>query len=113
MDSVRRCRSTAPLDRLLDTGLVHRLDSLKAFVPCAHPHDHAENATIAFGICEKCARVWEFSDARVEERLDAWAKDEGFAAKRTSIEINGVCAECRAATAEVAVAARRSRGSGA
>ena len=85
------------LDRLLDTGLVHRLDSLKAFVPCAHPHDHAENATIAFGICEQCARVWEFSDAAVEERLGAWAKGEGFVPKRTSIEINGVCAECCAA----------------
>ena len=82
------------LDRLLDTGRVHRLDSLKAFVPCSHPHDHAENATIAFGICERCARVWEFSDAAVEERLRAWATAEGFVPKRTSIEINGLCAEC-------------------
>ena len=98
------------LDRLLDTGLVHRLDSLKAFVPCAHPHDHAENATIAFGICERCARVWEFSDATVEERLGAWAKAEGFAPKRTSIEINGLCAECNAKAAATDPEARTGAG---
>lgn len=82
------------LDTLLDRGVVHRLDSLKAFVPCAHPHDHHESATIAFGICEQCARVWEFSDAVVEVRLRGWAKAEGFCPRRTSIEINGLCSDC-------------------
>ncbi|KKN83497.1 hypothetical protein LCGC14_0299150 [marine sediment metagenome] len=87
------------LDTLLDRGLVHRLDSLKAFVPCAHPHDHHESATIAFGICGRCARVWEFSDAVVEERLRGWAKGEGFCPQRTAIEISGLCADCARAGA--------------
>ncbi|WP_102959966.1 Fur family transcriptional regulator [Mangrovicella endophytica] len=87
------------LDRLLEVGLVHRLDSLKAFVACATPHHHHEAATIAFGICERCSRVWEFSDAVVEERLKAWAKTEGFMPSRTSVEISGICACCAAEAA--------------
>ena len=84
------------LDTLLDRGLVHRLDTLKAFVACAHPHEHHESATIAFGICERCARVWEFSDDLVRDRLKLWAEGHGFRPTRTSIEISGICAECAA-----------------
>ena len=92
------------LDALLDRGLVHRLDTLKAFVACSHPHEHAESATIAFGICERCTRVWEFSDDLVRDRLEIWAGGQGFRPTRTSIEISGICAECAAREDEGAAA---------
>ena len=41
------------LDKLVETGLVHRLESLNAFVACAHKHCHDDCAS-AFAICEKC-----------------------------------------------------------
>lgn len=85
------------LDKLLQTGLVHRLDSLKAFVACAHPHEHGGEATVAFAICENCARVWEFSDSTIEDRFEAWAKAENFLTRATTIEISGLCAACREA----------------
>ncbi|WP_061933870.1 Fur family transcriptional regulator [Aureimonas sp. AU22] len=81
------------LEKLLETGLVHRLESLNAFVACAHPHACA-HALTAFAICEKCGTVAEFADEVVEARLDAWAGGTGFVPRRTTVEIKGLCAAC-------------------
>jgi Fur family zinc uptake transcriptional regulator len=81
------------LEKLLETGLVHRLESLNAFVACAHPHACA-HALTAFAICEKCGAVNEFADAAVEARLAGWAGERGFVPKRTTVEIKGLCAAC-------------------
>ncbi|WP_294642813.1 Fur family transcriptional regulator [uncultured Aureimonas sp.] len=81
------------LEKLLETGLVHRLESLNAFVACAHPHACAYALT-AFAICEKCGAVTEFADAAVEARLAGWAGERGFVPKRTTVEIKGLCAAC-------------------
>jgi len=84
------------LDKLLAAGLVHRIETLNAFVACAHPHCHA-HGLIAFAICEDCGQVDEFSDAVVRERLGAWSADHGFRIDKTTIEIRGHCAACTAA----------------
>jgi Fur family zinc uptake transcriptional regulator len=52
------------LDTLMKGGLVHRLESLNAFVACAEPHDHSHRMT-AFAICDTCGQVMEFSDHAV------------------------------------------------
>lgn len=84
------------LDKLLEKGLAHRLESLNAFVSCAEPHCH-HSGLIAFAICEGCGHVAEFSDSVVRDRLDAWCKTEGFVPNRTTVEIRGTCKECVAA----------------
>ncbi len=81
------------LDKLLDYGLIHRLESLNAFVACAHPHCHAAGI-IAFAICERCGQVNEFSDDMVAERLAHWAHDHSFTPSKTTVEIRGHCAGC-------------------
>ena len=88
------------LDKLLAAGLVHRLETLNAFVACAHPHEHSHehgHGLIAFAICEGCGQVDEFSDEVVRERLAAWSAAKGFKAEKTMIEIRGQCAACLAA----------------
>ena len=92
LDQLRDDGFRAP-QKLLERGLVHRLESLNAFVACAHSHDHAHGLT-AFAICEKCGQVSEFSDNVVEERLKNWAGKTGFRAAKTTIEIRGDCANC-------------------
>ena len=84
------------LDKLVDLGLAHRLESLNAFVACAHA-EAAHAGLAAFAICEVCGRVDEFADAVVEERLGAWSQATGFKAERTTIEIRGHCKACVAA----------------
>ena len=84
------------LDKLTGMGLVHRLESLNAFVACAQPHCH-EGGMIAFAICGNCGQVDEFSDEVVVERLSGWTGEHGFRPQKTTIEIRGTCAQCAAA----------------
>lgn len=101
LDQLREKGFRAPLqvyralDKLQSAGLVHRLESLNAFVACAHQHEH-DHGLVAFAICSDCGQVTEFSDAMIEERLDAWAAKSGFHAAKTTIEIRGHCSACHA-----------------
>lgn len=81
------------LDKLLEKGLAHRLESLNAFVACAEPSCH-RTGIIAFAICQSCGQVSEFSDFVVRQRLEGWADSAGFHAANTTIEIRGQCARC-------------------
>ena len=100
LDQLRGAGLRAPLqvyralEKLLEAGLVHRLESINAFVACAHPHPHAHGS--AFAICERCGRVDEFSDKMVAARLRDWSSEHGFRPSRTTIEIRGECATCSA-----------------
>ena len=101
LDQLREHGFRAPLqvyralDKLVELGLVHRLESINSFVACAHPHDHS-HGLIAFAICDRCGGVDEFSDAVVEERLRGWSRDHAFHLEKTTIEMRGTCATCGA-----------------
>lgn len=88
------------LTALTGRGLVHRLESLNAFVACAHPHEHGEgeghhdHGLIAFAICGTCHRVEEFSDPEITRRLEGWAEAHAFRAERTILELRGTCGAC-------------------
>jgi Fur family zinc uptake transcriptional regulator len=81
------------LEKLVERGLAHRLESLNAFVACADTHCHRKGL-IAFAICAGCGKVDEFADEVIEERLGAWATQTGFKVERTTMEIRGQCADC-------------------
>ncbi|MBO6754793.1 MAG: transcriptional repressor [Roseibium sp.] len=84
------------LDKLVEFGLVHRLESLNAFVACRHPgcDDHE---TVAFMICETCGQVNEISDNTLAKQLKRLATDAGFALKKSTVELRGICSACAAA----------------
>ncbi|MBN9031230.1 MAG: Fur family transcriptional regulator [Rhizobiales bacterium 63-7] len=85
------------LDKLLEFGLVHRLESLNAFVACAHPAESCcRHGTVAFTICNSCGHVDEFHDHEVDHRLEAFTKARRFKPEKTTIEIRGLCAACAA-----------------
>jgi Fur family zinc uptake transcriptional regulator len=84
------------LDKLIERRLVHRLESLNAFVACSHPHDdhgHHHGVT-AFAICESCGQVTEFHDDAIETRLKVWQAASHFKPEKTTIEIRGACKNC-------------------
>ena len=89
------------LDKLIEYGLVHRVETMNSFVACAHPHDHA-HGLVVFAICDQCGHVDEFADSAIERRLKGWSKDEGFQMSAATVELHGKCARCEAgAPAEV------------
>jgi Fur family zinc uptake transcriptional regulator len=81
------------LKRLTKEGLVHRIESLNAYMVCACPN-HA--ASPLFVICEQCGSVSELSDKVIDARVRRRAEAAGFDLRTTSIEIRGACAACRA-----------------
>jgi len=83
------------LDFLLSAGLIHRIDSLNAYVACfapggAHP--------AAFLICETCGTVKEAPSSGLRTEAERTARASGFAVTRSVLEILGQCARCSAAT---------------
>ncbi|MBX6321374.1 MAG: transcriptional repressor, partial [Rhodospirillaceae bacterium] len=84
------------LDFLIEHGLVHRLDSLNAFVGCAHPE---RRHVSEFLICTACARVAELDDARLLSALEDSAAAANFAVRRLTIELQGLCPRCAEAAA--------------
>lgn len=81
------------LDKLVEYGLVHRLESLNAFVACSHK-GCSGHGTAAFAICEKCGLVSEFTPDKAIEALQSWTREEGFHLSRTTIELRGTCRAC-------------------
>ncbi len=90
------------LQKLIDEGLAHRLETRNAYVACQHSdavhgpsHGHAHRA--GFMICRVCGKAQEFGDAEVEALLAQTAARSRFVAERVAIEIQGLCADCKPA----------------
>jgi Fur family transcriptional regulator, zinc uptake regulator len=80
------------LDKLIEKGLAHRLESLNAYVACKHPHHDHDMA--AFAICENCGLAREFTDPHISDRLAHWSDDHAFRPKKMTVEIRGLCETC-------------------
>jgi Fur family zinc uptake transcriptional regulator len=77
---------------LVAQGLVHKLESLNAYVGCHHP---GEPHRSQFLICRQCGEVRELEDGAVERSLGSLLDSEGFCPERRVVEITGRCARCR------------------
>ena len=79
------------LQFLLERGLVHRLESLSAFVGCPEPGArHAGQ----FLICEKCGWVSELKTPGIHDAIAEGAERAGFRVGRETVEVMGVCQAC-------------------
>ena len=79
------------LEFLMAQGLVSKIESLNAYVPCVHPErDH----DCLFFICGGCRASVELEDPRIGGLLDEDAAALGFVATRRTIEVEGMCAQC-------------------
>ncbi|KOR31894.1 hypothetical protein TI05_10705 [Achromatium sp. WMS3] len=79
------------LDFLREQGLVHKLESLQAFIGCIHPeYPHSSQ----FLICADCGGVSEINDAAIVQSLGTVSKSIGFQTKHPVVELLGTCAEC-------------------
>ncbi|MGH8612804.1 MAG: Fur family transcriptional regulator [Gammaproteobacteria bacterium] len=79
------------LNFLLETGLVHKIESQNAYVGCGQPKQlHSSQ----FLICKDCGSVAELGDPQISELLAAKARQLGFKVDRECIEIAGLCSGC-------------------
>ncbi|MEM9172407.1 MAG: Fur family transcriptional regulator [Pseudomonadota bacterium] len=80
------------LEFLLEAGLIHRLDSLNAFIGCAHPGAPHNGQ---FLICGECNQVIEIHANAVQNVVQKAASEHGFVARHAVLEVQGTCADCQ------------------
>jgi len=81
------------LEKLMSFGMVHRLESLNAFIACSHMSCESTGAT-AFVICDKCEHVQEICDDSVSAFLSSLAEKTKMKTSKSSIELHGICDGC-------------------
>jgi Fur family zinc uptake transcriptional regulator len=72
--------------------LIHRIESLNAFVGCSHA---GGSHLVQFLICRECGTAAEVDDARVTEAVSRSATERGFVLEGRVIELSGLCTNCR------------------
>ena len=84
------------LDKLLELGMVHRLESMNAFVACQQEKCHEKNKEInLFTICKICGSVQELLSNGLKNLVKSLSKDNNFLLKSSVLELNGVCSKCK------------------
>ena len=82
------------LDKLVQTGKIHKIESKNAFVACRNTNCEISKAT-AFSICESCETVDEISDAKLNKYLSSFSDKKGTKYKRFNLEFFGLCKNCK------------------
>ena len=82
------------LDFLMEEGLVHKIESLNAYVGCPHPGDQHISQ---FLICDKCENVDEVSTDELDSAVTAAADQAKFQIHRQTLELRGLCNLCSSA----------------
>ncbi|MEM6275438.1 MAG: Fur family transcriptional regulator [Pseudomonadota bacterium] len=81
------------LAALSESGKIHRLESLNAYLLCGcdeHGHDH----DAILSICDDCGTVEETVAPELLASMSKVLGKSGFEATRHVVEIHGTCADC-------------------
>lgn len=84
------------LSKLIDSGAVHRIESLNAFVACRH-HGCGGDEVSIFMLCERCDNVTEADDTVTAAALASLCAARSFSGAHKMIEITGICEACQTA----------------
>ena len=82
------------LDKLIEIGKIHKIESKNAFVACRNSDCEISKAT-AFSICENCEMVDEISDTKLSKYLSDFNHKKGMKFKRFNLEFFGICKKCK------------------
>ena len=98
LDKLRRSGVRSPptvyraLEHLVKQGLIHRIESLNAFVACQHGEAH--DAASQFAICSSCGSVEEIEDENIEKTIKKLGQKFLKKIEHKAIEITGICRTC-------------------
>jgi Fur family zinc uptake transcriptional regulator len=83
------------LQGLVGHRLIHRIETLNAYLFCDHaPHTHQ----VAFTVCTECGRADEVPLGKTIDALTRAVAKTGFAVHATHLELSGLCADCQGKT---------------
>jgi Fur family zinc uptake transcriptional regulator len=82
------------LDFLLENRFIHKLESINSFVFCQHPTTAHQ---VPFLICDVCEGATEVcDDGAIADLIEQQARGLGFRANAQTLEVHGICKQCRA-----------------
>ena len=82
------------LDKLVEMGKIHKIESRNAFVACKNSNCQVSKAT-AFSICESCEDVTEVSNLKLSKYLSNFADKSGMKYNKYNLEFFGLCKNCK------------------
>ena len=82
------------LDKLIEIGKIHKIESKNAFVACKNANCEVSKAT-AFSICESCEKVEELNDLKLSKYLSSYSDKSGMKYKKYNLEFFGLCKKCK------------------
>tara|TARA_B100001027_G_scaffold66416_1_gene45183 strand:+ start:280 stop:681 length:402 start_codon:yes stop_codon:yes gene_type:complete len=82
------------LDKLVEIGKIHKIESRNAFIACQNSSCQISNAT-AFSICESCEKVTEISNPSLSKYLSNIKDKDGMKYNKYNLEFFGLCKKCK------------------
>ena len=82
------------LDKLVEIGKIHKIESRNAFIACQNSNCQITNAT-AFSICENCENVSEIINSKLSKYLANFADKSGMKYSKYNLEFFGLCKKCK------------------
>ena len=82
------------LDKLVEIGKIHKIESRNAFIACHNSSRQVSNAT-AFSICEICEKVTEISNDSLSKYLANFKDKDGMKYIKYNLEFFGLCKKCK------------------
>ena len=82
------------LDKLVEIGKIHKIESRNAFVACKNSNCVVSNAT-AFSICESCEKVTEINNSKLSKYLANFQENSGMKYSKYNLEFFGLCKKCK------------------
>ena len=82
------------LDKLVEIGKIHKIESRNAFVACKNSNCIVSNAT-AFSICESCEKVTEINNSKLSKYLSNFEDNSGMKYSKYNLEFFGLCKKCK------------------
>ena len=82
------------LDKLIEIGKIHKIESRNAFVACKNANCEISKAT-AFSICEKCENVTEINNLKLSSYLSNFKDTSGMKYNKYNLEFFGLCKKCK------------------
>ena len=82
------------LDKLIEIGKVHKIESRNSYVACKHEGCNAKTST-SFLICESCNKVRELTGNNLLNSFSKQAQKNNFQYRKHSLEIYGLCESCK------------------
>lgn len=79
------------LNKLLEFGLIHKVESLNAYIACEQEHKIGQSIV---AICNSCGVVKEIPTANFADQFENFDGLEDFTPEGLAVEVKGLCSIC-------------------